>query len=97
MSNQNPPDMTDLMNELIDESPLREVDPTSLDELFNRVNECLIAGAPHLIRANDDDLLRKMVAKFQTDALEWTQQQKDKPRRAPRKEGPDLKLLIEDL
>ncbi len=85
------------MNDLIDSSPLREVDPKSLDELFDRCNEYLVAGAPHMLRADDDLLLKKMVENFRTDALEWTQQQKDKPKRQPKKDGPDPKLLIEDL
>lgn len=92
-----PLDMTDIMNDLIDSSPLREVDPQSIDELLDRVNEHLVAGAPHMIRANDDRLLRKMVESFRTDALEWAQKEKDKPRRVAKKAGPDMSLAIEDL
>jgi hypothetical protein len=38
---------------VVADSPLNEVDPTSLDELFDRVNEKLIAGLPESITADD--------------------------------------------
>lgn len=92
-----PLDMADIMNDLINDSPLRQVDPASIDELLDRVNEHLVAGAPHMIRANDDRMLRQMVESFRTDALEWAQKEKDKPKRQVKKAGPDMSLAIEDL
>lgn len=78
------PDMPDIVDELVDGSPLRNVDPNSIDELLDRVNEALVAGTPHIIRADDDRLLTQMVEAFREEAREFIQREKDKPRSKPR-------------
>lgn len=42
-------------------SPLTEADPLSLDELFNRVNDKLIAGLPEAISVDDTAPLVKIL------------------------------------
>ena len=51
---------------MTDTSPLAEADPTSLDELFDRVNDKLDAGLPETI--TDEDLI-PLVRRLQLDRL----------------------------
>lgn len=81
-----------LADELIANSPLREVDPASIDELFERVNEALIAGVPSRLRANDDELLRSMVDAFRREAAQWAIAEKEKKPRATRSSKPSIDL-----
>lgn len=60
-------------------SPLAEVDPTSLDELFDRVNSKLISGLPELI--TEDDLFP--VCKVLREARVKFLQEQDKLGKAP--------------
>jgi hypothetical protein len=85
-----------LADEFIADSPLREVDPASIDELLDRVNEHLIAGVPSALRANDDEILKKMVDAFRREAAQWAiAEQTKKPRSAKKPKDPvDLNHAI---
>lgn len=97
---QAPIDENILAAELIADSPLREVDPASIDELLDRVNGHLIAGVPHMLRANDDELLNKLVSGFRREATQWAIAEREKPKRgtprtAKTKEPIDLSQAID--
>ena len=78
------PDENALADELIADSPLREVDPASIDELLDRVNDALISGVPSRLRENDDEILRKMVDAFRREAAQWAIAEREKKPRQTR-------------
>jgi hypothetical protein len=94
---QTPGEQSDLEAELIATSPLRAVDPASIDELLERVNEHLIAGVPNKLRENDDELLRRLVDGFRREAIDWATAERTKKPRAPRgeKKAVDLNLAMD--
>lgn len=64
------------------DSPLREVLPTSLAELTDRVNQKLVAGLPEEIT---DELLDRYVDLWRAEALRWRQEEEIKAAKTPRK------------
>lgn len=78
-------DENELAEQLIADSPLREVNPASIDELIDRINEHLIAGTPHLLRANNDELLTALTDGFRREAADWATKEREKPARGTRK------------
>jgi hypothetical protein len=53
------------------ESPLSEVDPKALDELWSRINLRLIEGMPELITSSDIDIMQ-LVLRERAARMEWT-------------------------
>jgi len=96
---QTPKDENALADELIANSPLREIDPASIDELLDRVNDALIAGVPSRLRENNDELLDKLVDGFRREAAQWAIAEREKKPRGTRtaraKEPVDLNQAID--
>lgn len=79
---------------MVQDSPLRQALPDSIDELLDRVNDFLIEGVPHKIRANDDKLLKKMVLGYRREADSWIEEEKQKGK-APSSTGRSRKKPVD--
>lgn len=75
----------DLNSDLIENSPLQEASSDSIDELLDRINEDLLAGAPHRITV-DDERLKKLIAIYRAQAEVWVLADQNKPKRATKRD-----------
>ena len=73
-------DSSDQGSSLIENSPLREATPDSIEELLARVNEDLVAGAPQRITDNDPRL-KALIEIYRKQAIQWTIDEANKPRK----------------
>lgn len=68
---------------LIGGSPLREADPSSIDELLTRINDGIIAGTISNV-ANDEALLRQLIEVYRKQAEIWAVEESKPKAKSPR-------------
>lgn len=80
--------------ELLKNSPLREIERDSLQELFRRINDRLVLGLPGEIPDSDlDEMIAVFRARRHTFAADQERKAAEGPRRRQPKGKMDLKIL----